>query len=84
MSNKKSFFKQKKNRKAIFIALFVAMILFIAETAVWAIEQTINILFNVSEPINSFTSTLPHAIAVFIAFLFLLYFVKQYSEGIDI
>ena len=80
MTKKKSFFEKKANKNALFIAFFVALMIFLVETIVWAIEFAINSLLEIYG-YDSFTFA--RGLGLIIAVLLLTYFVIDSSKGIN-
>ena len=80
MTKKKSFFEKKANKNALFISLFVALMIFLVETIVWAIEFTTNSLLE----IYGYSSFIfARGLSLIVAVLLLTFFVIHSSKGIN-
>ena len=80
MGKKKKFFEKKPNKNALFISLFVALIIFLVETILWAVEFATNSLL---EFYGYDSSTFARGLGLIIAVLLLTYFVIDSSKGIN-
>ena len=81
MTEKKKFFEKKQNKNTLFISLFVALIIFMVEILVWAIEYTANLFFNI---VGYESSTFAHGLGLIVAIIFLAYFTFDTSKRLDL
>ena len=80
MTKKKKFFVKKPNKNALFISLFVALIIFLVETILWAVEFATNSLLE----IYGYDSTpFARGLGLIVAVLLLTFFVIDSSKGLD-
>jgi hypothetical protein len=80
MAKKKKFFEKKANKNALFIALFVALIIFVVETILWAVEFVTNSLLE----FWGYDSTMfARGLGLIVAVILLLYFFIDSSKGIN-
>lgn len=76
---KKKFFEKKQNKDTLFIALFVALIIFMVEALLWAIEFATNSFL---EAFGFESTTFARGLGLAIATLLLLYFTIDASKGV--
>lgn len=80
MGKKSRFFEKKANKNALFISIFVALMIFLVETIVWAIEFTTNSLLEIY---GYDSSIFARGLGLIAAVLLLTYFLIDSSKGIN-
>ena len=81
MGKEKGFFDKKPNKIAVFISLFVALILFLINIVIWFIKFIVTQIFKVS----GYESELfIYGLGAIITVLLLFIFIKKFSTGLDL